>query len=139
MRPTVLFLCTGNSCRSQMAEGFLRALGEGRFDAYSAGTKPTAVNPMAIQVMGEKGIDISRHRSKNAAEYVGQQFRYIITVCDHANEHCPIFPGECIRLHWSFPDPAAARGSDEDRLIVFRSVRDDIEARVLEFLGENKR
>jgi len=139
MKPNVLFLCTGNSCRSQMAEGFLRHMAGDRFDAHSAGTNPTTVNPMAVAVMREKGIDISQHRSKNAAEYLGQHFRYIVTVCDHANEHCPIFPGPSIRLHWSFPDPAAATGTEEERLPVFRSVRDAIEAKIREFVSSGQK
>ncbi|WP_041856772.1 arsenate reductase ArsC [Candidatus Korobacter versatilis] len=134
MKPNVLFLCTGNSCRSQMAEGLLRHLAGDRFDACSAGTNPTAVNSLAIAAMREKGIDISQHRSKNAAEFLGQHFRYIVTVCDQANEHCPIFPGPSIRLHWSFPDPAAATGTEEDRMPVFRVVRDDIEAKIRAFI-----
>ncbi len=137
MKPDVLFLCTGNSCRSQMAEGFLRHIAGERLEAHSAGTNPTTVNPLAIAVMREKGIDISQHRSKNAAEYLGQHFHYVITVCDHANEHCPIFPGSSIRLHWSFPDPASATGTEEERLPVFRSVRDDIEAKIRHFVQES--
>ena len=134
MKPNVLFLCTGNSCRSQMAESFLRQMAGERFNAHSAGTNPTSVNPLAIAVMGEKGIDISQHRSKNATEYLEQRFRYIITVCDHANEHCPIFPGPSIRLHWSFADPAAAKGTEEERLRVFRRVRDEIQDKIRSFV-----
>jgi arsenate reductase len=130
MKTRVLFLCTGNSCRSQMAEGFLRAYGGQTYDAHSAGTKPSAVNPLAVQVMSEVGIDISGHRSKNVTEYLGQHFPIVITVCDNAKEHCPIFPGPCIREHWPFEDPAEATGTDEERLKVFRKVRDQIAARV---------
>jgi arsenate reductase (thioredoxin) len=130
MKTRVLFLCTGNSCRSQMAEGFLRAYGGQTYDAHSAGTKPSAVNPLAVQVMSEVGIDISGHRSKNVTEYLGQHFPLVITVCDNAKEHCPIFPGPCIREHWPFEDPAEATGTDEERLKVFRTVRDQIAARV---------
>jgi arsenate reductase (thioredoxin) len=130
MKTRVLFLCTGNSCRSQMAEGFLRAYGGQTYDAHSAGTKPSAVNPLAVQVMSEVGIDISGHRSKNVTEYLGQHFPIVITVCDNAKEHCPIFPGPCIREHWPFEDPAEATGTDEERLKVFRTVRDQIAARV---------
>jgi arsenate reductase len=130
MKTRVLFLCTGNSCRSQMAEGFLRAYGGQTYDAHSAGTKPSAVNPLAVQVMSEVGIDISGHRSKNVTEYLGQHFPIVITVCDNAKEHCPIFPGPCIREHWPFEDPAEATGTDEQRLKVFRKVRDQIAARV---------
>ncbi|HEY3930675.1 MAG TPA: arsenate reductase ArsC [Candidatus Koribacter sp.] len=135
MKPNVLFLCTGNSCRSQMAEGFLRHYAGNRFDVQSAGTQPSTVNPLAISVMREKGIDISSHRSKNAAEFLGHHFRYIITVCDNAREHCPIFPGPSIRLHWSFADPAEAAGSEAERLPVFRAVRDEIEKGIREFLS----
>jgi arsenate reductase len=135
MKSQVLFLCTGNSCRSQMAEGFLRHLAGEQFEAHSAGTRPTQVNPGAIAVMREKGIDISHHRSKNVAEYLEQPFSYIITVCDNAKEQCPIFPGPSIRLHWSLPDPADAEGTYEAKLEVFRSVRDDIESRIRSFLA----
>jgi len=130
MKIKVLFLCTGNSCRSQMAEGFLRAYGGQTYDAHSAGTKPSTVNPLAVQVMSEVGIDISGHRSKNVTEYLGQHFPLVITVCDNAKEHCPIFPGPCIREHWPFEDPAEATGTDEERLKVFRNVRDQIAARI---------
>jgi arsenate reductase len=132
-KPKILFLCTGNSCRSQMAEGFLRYLAGDRFEACSAGIHPTTVNPMAIEVMAEIGIDISGHRSKSAAEYLGKHFPYVITVCNHARERCPIFPGPAQRLHWGFDDPAEARGSREARLAVFRRVRDQIRAKVAEF------
>lgn len=118
-----------------MAEGFLRHLAPEHFDVHSAGTSPTAVNPSAIVVMWEKGIDISAHRSKNVAEYLGRRFQYIVTVCDDANEGCPIFPGPSIRLHWSFPDPAKATGTEEERLSVFRKVRDEIESRIREFVA----
>lgn len=136
MKPNVLFLCTGNSCRSQMAEGFLRSLGSDRFDARSAGTHPTAVNPLAIAVMQEKGIDLSQHHSKDVSEFLGKHFAYVVTVCDNASRRCPVFPGNSIRLHWPLDDPAEATGSDEERLAVFRRVRDEIEARVREFLGK---
>lgn len=134
MKPKVLFLCTGNSCRSQMAEGFLRHLAGEEFEAHSAGIMPSQVNPFAIEVMREKGIDISQQNSKNVTGYVGKHFPYIITVCDNAKEHCPVFPGPAIRLHWSLPDPAEAQGSREERLSVFRSVRDDIESRIRNFV-----
>ena len=110
MKTKVLFLCTGNSCRSQMAEGFLRSLGGDRFEAHSAGTRPSTLNPMAVKAMSEAGIDISRQWSKNASEYLGTHFPYIITVCDNAKESCPIFPGNGIRLHWPFEDPAGSHG-----------------------------
>ncbi len=133
MRTRVLFLCTGNSCRSQMAEGFLQAYGNDVYEAHSAGTKPSMLNPLAVEVMREIGIDISRQRSKNATEYLGTHFPIIVTVCDNAREHCPIFPGPSIRQHWPFEDPALAEGTQEQRLAVFRRVRDAIRDRVLMF------
>ena len=117
-----------------MAEGFLRAFGGESFEAHSAGTNPTTVNPLAIQVMREAGIDMSGQRSKNVAEYFGQHFPLVITVCDNAKEHCPIFPGPCRREHWPFPDPADASGTVEQKLETFRSVRDAIGERVREFV-----
>jgi arsenate reductase len=136
MKRKVLFLCTGNSCRSQMAEGFLRSLGSDEFEAHSAGTRPSTLNPMAVEVMREAGIDISGQWSKNATEYLGTHFPYIVTVCDNAKESCPIFPGPSIRLHWSFEDPAEATGSDEQRREVFRKVRDEIAGRVKELVAK---
>jgi len=136
MKTRVLFLCTGNSCRSQMAEGFLRAYGGETYEVHSAGTKPSTVNPLAVRVMKEAGIDISGQRSKNAAEYLGQHFGYVITVCDNAKEHCPIFPGPSIREHWLFDDPADADGSDEQCLEVFRRVRDEIGTRIRAFVAQ---
>lgn len=131
----VLILCTGNSARSQMAEGLLRARGGGRFEVYSAGTRPTRVRDEAVEVMREAGVDISAHRSKSVEEFEGQEFEYVITVCDNARESCPIFPGRTERIHWSFDDPAAADGSREERLAVFRRVRDEIDARLREWSG----
>lgn len=123
----VLILCTGNSARSQMAEGLLRHEKGPEFDVYSAGTKPGYVRPEAIQAMKEIGIDISNHRSKSIDEFAGQEFDYIITVCDHANEQCPVFPGRAHRLHHSFEDPPAPEvGTDEERLQIFCRVRDEI-------------
>jgi arsenate reductase (thioredoxin) len=136
MKTKALFLCRGNSCRSQMAEGFLRAYAGDSYDAHSAGTKPSTVNPLAIQVMREAGIDISGQQSKNVSEYLGQHFPLVITVCDNAKEHCPIFPGPCIREHWPFDDPAEATGADEQRLEVFRRVRDEIATRVRNFVSQ---
>jgi arsenate reductase (thioredoxin) len=130
----VLFLCTGNSCRSQMAEGFLRTLAGDQFEAHSAGTKPSTVNRIAIEVMRELGIDISGQRSKNVVDYVGTHFQYVITVCDNAKEQCPIFPGPCVREHWPFDDPADATGSREEKLAVFRRVRDEIAEKVKGFV-----
>lgn len=134
MKQHVLILCTGNSARSQMAEGLLRALDGDHFEVVSAGSKPSVVNPLAIAVMNERGIDISGHRSKHLREYLDQPFDYVITVCDQAAETCPIFPGRAERIHWSFPDPAAVVGSDEERLASFRQVRDAIEARLKSWL-----
>jgi arsenate reductase (thioredoxin) len=123
----VLILCTGNSARSQMAEGLLRYEGGDRFEVYSAGTKSSFVRPEAIQVMNEIGIDISQQRSKNVDEFLGQEFAYVITVCDHANEACPIFPGKTQRVHQSFEDPPApAVGDEAYRLSIFRRVRDEL-------------
>ena len=122
----VLILCTGNSARSQMAEGLLRHDSGDRFEVESAGTKPSRVRPEAIQVMREIGIDISGHRSKSVDEFAGQTFDYVLTVCDHAQESCPIYPGHSNRLHHNFQDPAAVEGSEEQRLAAFRKVRDEI-------------
>ena len=120
----VLFLCTHNSARSQMAEGLLRHLAGDRFEVMSAGTEATHVRPLAVRAMDEVGIDISGQESKTLDRYVGEPFDYVITVCDEANEACPFFPSAAERLHWSLPDPAAAQGTEEERLEVFRSVRD---------------
>ncbi|MBX6763083.1 MAG: arsenate reductase ArsC [Rubrobacteraceae bacterium] len=125
-----LFVCTHNSARSQMAEGFLRHLAGERFEAMSAGTEATEVRPEAVEVMREVGVDISRQESKTLERYLGEPFDYVITVCDQANEACPVFPGAGKRLHWSFPDPSAARGGEEERLAVFREVRDKIRERI---------
>ena len=130
----VLILCTGNSARSQMAEGLLRHEGGDRFEVFSAGTRPSYVRPEAIAAMSELGIDISGHRSKSVDEFAGQEFDYVITVCDDARESCPAFPGRTRRIHWSFDDPAAVEGDDETRLAVFRRVRDQIRARLKSFL-----
>ena len=132
----VLFLCTHNSARSQMAEGLLRALGGGRYQVESAGTEQTQVRPEAIRVMQEHGIDLSAHSSKTLDRFVNEPFDFVITVCDQANEACPHFPHGKHRLHWSFPDPSATGGDDAVCLAVFRQVRDDIEARIRGFLRE---
>jgi arsenate reductase len=126
----VLFLCTHNSARSQMAEGLLRHLAGDRFEAYSAGTEATRVRPEAISVMAEFGTDISGQESQTLERYLGEPFEYVVTVCDDANEACPVFPGAKERLHWSFEDPSRAEGEGEERLAVFRRVRDEILARV---------
>ena len=122
----VLILCTGNSARSQMAEGLLRHDAGDRFDVESAGTKPGHVRPEAIAAMREIGIDISSHRSKHVDEFQDQPFDYVLTVCDNAKETCPIYPGQTNRIHHSFEDPAAVQGSEEERLASFRRVRDQI-------------
>ena len=123
----VLFLCTHNSARSQMAEGLLRHLAGDRFDAYSAGTEATRVRPLAIRTMADLGVDISGQASKTLDRYLGETFDAVITICDQANESCPVFAGAKSRLHWSFPDPSQATGSEE-QLAVYRSVRDAIRA-----------
>ena len=133
--PRVLFLCTANSCRSQMAEGFLRHFAGDRFEAASAGAQPTQLNPDAVRVMKERVIDISSHRSKDVTEFWNQRVQYVITVCDKAKEACPIFPFALTSLHWSLDDPAAAQGAEAERLAVFRRVRGEIEEQVLEFVG----
>jgi arsenate reductase len=129
-RARVLFLCTHNSARSQMAEGLLRQLAGNRFEAHSAGTEATHVRPLAVRAMDEVGVDISGQESKTLERYLREPFDYVITVCDDANEACPVFPGAKSRLHWSFEDPSRAEGSEEERLAVFRSVRDRIGERI---------
>src|SRR5690242_21042053 len=137
-RQRVLFLCTHNSARSQMAEGLLRALGGDRFEAFSAGTEATHVRPLAIRTMDELGIDISGQESKTHERYLDQPFDAVITVCDQANEACPVFFGAKERLHWSFPDPSRAQGSEEQQLAVYRQVRDAIRERIeRELLGHH--
>jgi len=126
----VLFLCTGNSCRSQMAGGLLRDFAGGEFEAESAGTNPAPINPLAIRVMAEIAIDISAQRSKPVEEMMGERFDYVITVCDRAREACPVLPGAARQLHWNFEDPAEAVGSEDERLSVFRRVRDQIAAQI---------
>jgi arsenate reductase (thioredoxin) len=126
----VLFLCTHNSARSQMAEAFLRHLGGQRFEAVSAGTEATRVRPLAVRVMAEQGIDLAAHESKTLDRYLDQHFDKVITVCDQANESCPVFFGARERLHWSFPDPSSATGTEEEQLAVYRRVRDAIRARI---------
>lgn len=136
-KPNVLFLCTGNSCRSQMAEGFLRHLGGDRFDVFSAGTDPAErVHPLAMRVMSERGVDISAQRPKGVKEYLGKfPIRYLIIVCGGADESCPrIFPGVLHRLFWPFDDPAKFEGSGEELLAGFRRVRDEIEQKLSDWL-----
>lgn len=129
----ILILCTGNSARSQMAEGLFRELGGERLEVESAGVVASFVRPQAIKAMKEIGIDISLHRSKLVDEFLGQSFDYVITVCDNAKESCPVFPGNVKRIHWSFDDPAEATGNEEERLAVFRRVRDEIKSRLEDF------
>ncbi|MBN1349311.1 arsenate reductase ArsC [candidate division KSB1 bacterium] len=136
MKKQVIIMCTGNSCRSQIAEGYLRHLARDKYNVVSAGLEPSMVNPRAIQVMAEHGIDISGHTSKAVDLFLNQKFDYIITVCDHAKERCPFFPGSGKRIHWSFRDPAAATGSETEIMEVFRSVRDQIRKRLIEFAND---
>lgn len=133
----VLFLCTGNSARSQMAEGLLRHTAGDRFVVASAGVAPTRVRPEAIQVMREIGIDISHQHSKSVDDFLGREFDYVITVCDNANEQCPVFPGNTNRIHWSFDDPAAVEGDELARVAVFRRVRDEILHRLQSFVRDD--
>jgi arsenate reductase len=131
----VIFVCTHNSARSQMAEGLLRHLAGGRYEAFSAGTVATKVNPLAIKAMAEKGIDISHHTSDHIDKYMGIEFDYVITVCDNAKEACPYFPTNKTQWHWSFEDPAAAMGTEKERMNKFREIRDQIEKRMAELLA----
>ncbi|MGH9456202.1 MAG: arsenate reductase ArsC [Thermoanaerobaculia bacterium] len=126
----VLFLCTHNSARSQMAEALLRHQAGDRFEVHSAGTEATRVHPLAIAAMREVGVDMSSQRSKTLDEYLGQNFDFVVTVCDQANESCPIFPGAPERIHWSFQDPSKAIGTEEERLQTFRKIRDEIAGRL---------
>src|ERR1041385_9420619 len=137
-RKRVLILCTGNSARSQMAEGLLRHLAGDAFEVLSAGVARTRVRPEAIEVMREIGIDISDHRSKSVDEFSGDKFDYVVTVCDNAKENCPVFPDKTKLVHWSFDDPAAAHGDETARLAVFRRVRDEIAQRLQIFVQKNQ-
>src|SRR5712692_2468677 len=128
----VLFLCTGNSARSQMAEGYLRHVAADQFEPLSAGIEPKGLNPLAVEAMSEIGIDISHQKSKDVRGFLGQAIPYVITVCDNAREHCPIFPRTYRFLHWGLDDPAAAKGTREEKLAVFRRVRDQIARRIYE-------
>jgi arsenate reductase (thioredoxin) len=130
----VMFVCTGNSARSQMAEGFARHYGHGRVEAHSAGVEPSRLNPYAVRAMQEIGIDISDHRSKAFDWDIARQMDLVVTVCGHANESCPVLPPEVRRLHWPLEDPAAATGSDAEIAATFRHIRDQIESRVLDLL-----
>ena len=136
VKSRVLFLCTGNSCRSHMAEGWLRQLGGDRYESLSAGAKPAGhVHPFAVKVMAEVGIDLTGHRSKSIDEFKGQSLDVLITVCDNARESCPTFAGAKKMIHWSFDDPAHATGTDDEKMAVFRRVRDEIRARLTDFLS----
>lgn len=126
----VLFVCTGNSARSIMAEALLRQHGDDRFDVSSAGTEPRGVNPLTVRVLAEAGIDASFARSKSVREFLGQSFDYVITVCDQARESCPVFPGAQESMHWGYDDPAAAMGTEEERLAVFRRVFTEMGERI---------
>lgn len=136
MKTTVLFLCTGNSARSQMAEGLLRHLAGTQFEAFSAGTKPAGLNPAAVAAMRTIGVDITGQRSKHVDEFLNSRFDYVVTVCDRAKEECPLFPGATRMLHWTFDDPAAAQGSLADRQQVFDRVRDEIRDHLTDFLKQ---
>jgi arsenate reductase len=129
----VLFVCTGNSARSQMAEAILRQIGRGAFETFSAGTEPRGVNPLTVRALANVGIDASAARSKSVTEFLGQSFDYVITVCDRARESCPVFPGGAESLHWGFDDPADATGSESERLAVFERVLGEISARLRTF------
>jgi len=134
-KPKVLFLCTGNSARSQMAEAFLRQYGGDRFDVFSAGLEPSVLNPLTVQVMEEIGVDMSSHYSKSLIQYLGKEhFSYLITVCDRAEAKCPVFPGMGLRLHWGFEDPAAFQGEAAEKLEKFRQVREQIRTAVQNWL-----
>jgi len=133
----ILVLCTGNSCRSQIADGYLRHFSENKATIYSAGVETHGVNPKAISIMKEDGIDISNHTSNNIDEYYEIDFDFVITVCDHAKENCPFFPTKAKKLHHNFTDPAKANGSEEEILSQFRIVRDEIKEYCEKFIAEN--
>ena len=138
MKRRVLILCTHNSSRSQMAEGLLRAAAGKDIEVESAGTEATRVHPLAVAAMAERGIDITAHTSKTLDRFLDQPWDDVITVCDSANESCPVFPRAGRRIHWSFEDPSKATGSDEARLTVFRRIRDEIDARFRAWLAEQR-
>ena len=137
MKKRVLFLCTGNSARSQMAEGILRKIGGDRYEVFSAGTHPKGVHPLSIQVMHEIDVDITNQMSKDVSVFQGQQFDYVITVCDRAKQACPVFPSST-PIHWGFDDPAEARGEHATQIKTFRRVRDEIASRLRLFVLANK-
>ncbi len=131
----VLILCTGNSCRSQMAEDLWELLGEGKWESESAGSKPSGyVHPLAIEAMRELGRDLSSHQSKSLDQFQDQAFDLVVTVCDNAKEACPVFPGAKQTLHWPFDDPADATGNDEEKIVMFRRVRDEIKEKIQNYL-----
>jgi len=131
----ILVICTGNSARSQIAEGFLKHYKKD-WEIYSAGINPKGLNPMAVEIMSEKGIDISGHKSKHFDLFLNKQFDYVITVCDNARESCPIFPGNAEYIHWNLKDPAAVEGTKEEKLAAFRKTRDEINYKISEFIKE---
>jgi arsenate reductase len=135
-RKKILILCTGNSARSQMGEALLRHLADDSWEVHSAGTKPAGLNPLAVEVMKEAGIDISAQRSKSVAEFDGKKFDFVITVCDSAAESCPVFPNAPKRIHWNLPDPAAAQGTREEKLAAFRDVRQGLQHHLQDWLEQ---
>ena len=130
MKPKVLFLCTGNSARSQMAEGYLRSVADGRFDVMSAGIDPKGLNPLAVAAMREIGIDIAGQRSKDITELLGTPVQFVVTVCSNAREKCPVFPATVKFVHWDLDDPAAVQGTEEEKLAAFRQTRNKIAAHI---------
>ncbi len=132
----VLFVCTGNSCRSQMAEGMLRHYGKDKFEVFSAGLEPSYVHPLAINTMAESGIDITNQHSKTANEFLEDNFSYVITVCDSAKELCPVFPGKYNAIHWSIKDPASAEGTESERMKDFRRAHQNILERINHFISD---
>lgn len=132
----VLILCTGNSCRSQMAEAIWEQLGHGQWESESAGSRPSGyVHPLAIEATKEIGLDLAGYKSKSLDQFTDQSFDLVVTVCDNAKESCPVFPGAVQTLHWPFDDPADATGSDEEKMVVFRRVRDEISAKIKSYLA----
>lgn len=138
MKKRILIVCTGNSCRSQIAEGFWRHYGGERWDVYSAGIMPVGVNLLAIRAMAEVGIDISGHRSQGIEQFLDERFDLVITVCAKADERCPVFPGGGRKEHWPFDDPIEAASDEEQRMREFRRVRDEIGARIRQWLAQEK-
>jgi arsenate reductase len=137
MTKKILVLCTGNSCRSQIADGYLKHFAGDRAEVYSAGVETHGVNPRAIETMKEDGIDISKHRSNNVSEYLDVDFDYVITVCDNAKERCPYLPTQAKKFHYNFPDPAKAIGTEEEITEQFRVVREMIKSYCQKFITEN--